>query len=75
MKTIYFDDLFLIMHNAGYTLCEHVPYEQHKELLTVNLNQEYETPEHLIGSIIQSEAFTKLKIQVLGVPHNFSSKQ
>ena len=73
MKTLYFDDLFIIMHNDGYTLCEHIPYEQHKELLTVGLNMEYITPEHLICSIIQSEAFTKLKIEVLGVPHKLSN--
>lgn len=72
MKTIYFDDLFLIMHNDGYTLCEHVPYEQHKELLTVYLNQEYETPEQLIYSLIKSEEFSKLRLEVLGVSHNFS---
>ena len=75
MKTIYFDDLFLIMHNNGYTLCEHIPYEQYKELLTVGLGQEFSTPEHLICSIIQSEAFTKLKIDVLGISHNLSNKQ
>ena len=73
MKTIYFDDLFLIMHNEGYTLCEHVPYEQYRELLTVDLNQEYSTPNHLIYSIIQSEAFIKLKIDVLGISHNLSN--
>lgn len=73
MKTIYFDDLFLIIHNDGYTLCEHVPYEQHRELLTVDLNQQYDTPEQLICSIIQSEAFTNLKIKVLGVPHKLSN--
>ena len=72
MKTIYFDDLFLIMHNDGYTLCEHVPYEQHKELLTVDLNQQYETPEQLIYSLIKSEEFLKLRLEVLGVSHNFS---
>ena len=72
MKKIYFDDLFLIIHNDGYTLCEHVPYDQHKELLTVDLNQEYETPEQLIHSLIKSEAFSKLKLEVLGVPHNLS---
>ena len=70
MKTIYFDDLFLIMHNGGYTLCEHVPYEQHKELLTVGLGQEFSTPEQLIYSLIKSEAFSKLRLEVLGVPHN-----
>ena len=74
MKKVYFDDLFLIMHNDGYTLCEHVPYEQHKELLTVGLNQEYTTPEHLIHLIVQSEAFTKLKLEVLGTHQKFSSK-
>ena len=72
MKTIYFDDLFLIMHNDGYTLCEHVPYEQHRELLTVDLNQQYETPEQLIYSLIKSEEFLKLRLEVLGVSHNFS---
>ena len=72
MKKVYFDDLFIIMHNNGYTLCEHVPYEQHKELLTVGLRQEFSTPEHLICSLIQSEAFTKLKIEVIGVPHSLS---
>ena len=72
MKTIYFDDLFLIIHNEGYTLCEHVPYEQHKELLTVDLNQQYETPEQLIHSLIKSEEFLKLRLEVLGVSHNFS---
>ena len=72
MKTIYFDDLFLIIHNDGYTLCEHVPYEQHKELLTVDLNQEYETPEQLIYSLIKSEEFLELRLEVLGVSHNFS---
>ena len=75
MKTIYFDDLFLIIHNDGYTLCEHIPYEQHKELLTVDLNQEYETPNHLIYSLIQCEEFTKLKIHVLGIPHSLINKQ
>lgn len=74
MKKVYFDDLFLIMHNDGYTLCEHVPYEQHKELLTVSLEQDYDTPEHLICSIVQSEAFTKLRLEVLGVPHKRSIK-
>ena len=74
MKKVYFDDLFLIMHNDGYTLCEHVPYEQHKELITVDLNQEYVTPEHLICLIVQSEAFTKLKLEVLGTPHKWSNK-
>ena len=72
MKTIYFDDLFLIMHNDGYTLCEYIPYEQHKELFTVDLNQEYETPEQLIYSLIKSEEFSKLRLEVLGVSHNFS---
>ena len=72
MKTIYFDDLFLIIHNEGYTLCEHVPYEQHRELLTVDLNQQYETPEQLIHSLIKSEEFSKLRLEVLGVSHNFS---
>lgn len=75
MKKVYFDDLFLIMHNDGYTLCEHVPYEQHKELLTVDLNQEYGTPEQLIYSLIKSEEFTELKIHVLGIPHSLSIKQ
>ena len=74
MKKVYFDDLFLIMHNDGYTLCEHVPYEQHKELLTVDLNQEYETPNQLIYSLIKSEDFIKLKIDVLGISHNLSNK-
>ena len=73
MKTIYFDDLFLIMHNDGYTLCEYVPYEQHKELLTIGLGQEFSTPEHLIYLIIQSEAFTKLRLEVLGVSHKLSN--
>ena len=72
MKTIYFDDLFLIIHNEGYTLCEHVPYEQHRELLTVDLNQQYKTPEQLIHSLIKSEEFSKLRLEVLGVSHNFS---
>ena len=72
MKIIYFDDLFLIIHNEGYTLCEHVPYEQHKELLTVDLNQQYETPEQLIYSLIKSEEFAKLRIEVLGISHNLS---
>ena len=72
MKTIYFDDLFLIIHNEGYTLCEYIPYEQHRELLTVDLNQEYETPEQLICSLIKSEEFSKLRLEVLGVSHNFS---
>ena len=72
MKTIYFDDLFLIIHNDGYTLCEYIPYEQYKELLTVDLNQEYETPEQLIHSLIKSEEFLKLRLEVLGVSHNFS---
>ena len=72
MKTIYFDDLFLIIHNEGYTLCEYIPYEQHRELLTVDLNQEYATPEQLIYSLIKSEEFSKLRLEVLGVSHNFS---
>lgn len=72
MKKVYFDDLFLIIHNEGYTLCEHVPYEQHKELLTVDLNQQYKTPEQLIHSLIKSEEFSKLRLEVLGVSHNFS---
>ena len=72
MKTIYFDDLFLIIHNEGYTLCEYIPYEQHRELLTVDLNQQYETPEQLIHSLIKSEAFSKLRLEVLGVSHKFS---
>ena len=72
MKTIYFDDLFLIIHNEGYTLCEHVPYEQHRELLTVDLNQQYKTPEQLIHSLIKSEEFSKLRLEVLGVSDNFS---
>lgn len=75
MKTIYFDDLFLIMHNDGYTLCEYVPYEQHKELLTVSLEQGYVTPDHLIYLIIQSKEFTKLKLEVIGTPHKLSNKQ
>lgn len=74
MKKVYFDDLFLIMHNDGYTLCEHVPYEQHKELLTVSLDQDYDTPEHLIYLIIQSESFTKLKLETIGTPHKWSIK-
>lgn len=74
MKKVYFDDLFLIMHNDGYTLCEYVPYEQHKELITVNLNQEYDTPEHLIYLIMQSEAFAELRLEVVGVPHKLGSK-
>lgn len=73
MKKVYFDDLFLIMHNDGYTLCEHVPYEQHKEILTVSLDQGYATPEHLIYFIIQSEAFTKLKLEVVGISHKLSN--
>lgn len=73
MKTIYFDDLFLIIHNDGYTLCEYVPYEQHKELLTVGLCQEFSTPEHLIYSLINSEAFTKLKLEVIGISHKLSN--
>ena len=72
MKKVYFDDLFLIIHNEGYTLCEHVPYEQHRELLTVDLNQQYKTPEQLIHSLIKSEEFSKLRLEVLGVPHNFN---
>ena len=72
MKKVYFDDLFLIIHNGGYTLCEHVPYEQYKELLTVDLNQQYKTPEQLIYSLIKSEEFSKLRLEVLGVSHNFS---
>lgn len=72
MKKVYFDDLFLIIHNEGYTLCEHVPYEQHKEILTVDLNQQYKTPEQLIHSLIKSEDFSKLRLEVLGVSHNFS---
>ena len=72
MKKVYFDDLFLIIHNDGYTLCEHIPYEQHRELLTVDLNQQYETPEQLIHSLIKSEEFSKLRLEVLGVSHNFS---
>ncbi len=72
MRTIYFDDLFIIMNNNGYTLCEYVPYEQHKELLTVGLGQEFSTPEHLIYSLINSEAFSKLRLEVLGVSHNLS---
>ena len=75
MKTIYFDDLFLIIHNEGYTLCEHVPYEQYKELLTVDLNQEYETPEQLIYYLIKSEAFSKLRLEVLGVSHKLSDEK
>lgn len=74
MKKVYFDDLFLIMHNDGYTLCEYVPYEQHKELLTVSLEQEYTTPDHLIYLIMQSEVFTKLKLEVIGTPHKLSIK-
>lgn len=74
MKKVYFDDLFLIMHNDGYTLCEYVPYEQHKELLTVSLEQDYITPNHLIYLIMQSEAFIKLKLEVLGTPHILSNK-
>ena len=72
MKTIYFDDLFLIIHNEGYTLCEHVPYEQHRGLLTVDLNQQYETPEQLVYSLIKSEEFSKLRLEVLVVSYNFS---
>ena len=72
MKTIYFDDLFLIIHNEGYTLCEHVPYEQHRELLTVDLNQQYETPEQLIHYLIKSVEFSKLRLEVLGISHNFN---
>ena len=72
MKTIYFDDLFLIIHNEGYTLCEYIPYEQHRELLTVDLNQQYKTPEQLVYSLIKSEEFSKLRLEVLGVSHNFS---
>ena len=75
MKKVYFDDLFLVINNDGYTLCEHIPYEQHKELLTVDLNQEYETPEQLIYSLIKSEAFSKLRLEVLGVPHKLSNKK
>lgn len=74
MKKVYFDDLFLIMHNDGYTLCEHIPYEQHKELITVDLNQEYATPEHLIYLIVQSEEFAELRLEVLGTPHKLSIK-
>ena len=73
VKTVYFDDLFLIIHNGGYTLCEHIPYEQHKELITVDLNQEYETPEQLIYSLIKSEAFSKLRLEVIGVSHKLSN--
>ena len=73
MKKVYFDDLFLIMHNDGYTLCEHIPYEQHKELLTVDLNQEYDTPEHLIYSLIKSEAFSKLRLEIIGISHKLSN--
>ena len=72
MKKVYFDDLFLIMHNDGYILCEHIPYEQHKELITVSLDQDYIKPEQLIYSIIQSEEFKKLNIKVLGTPHKLS---
>lgn len=72
MKKVYFDDLFLIIHNNGYILCEYIPYEQHKELITVSLDQDYTTPEQLIYSIIQSEEFKKLNLKVLGVPHKLS---
>lgn len=74
MKKVYFDDLFLIMHNEGYTLCEHVPYEQHNEILTVSLEQEHTTPEHLIYSIIQSQVFKNLRLEVVGTPHKLSNK-
>ena len=60
------------MHNDGYTLCEYVPYVAHKELLTVDLNQKYETPEQLIYSLIKSEEFSKLRLEVLGVSHNLN---
>ena len=69
MKKVYFDDLFLIIHNDGYTLCEYIPYEQHKELITVVLDQDYITPEQLIYSIIQSEEFKKLNLKVEGIHH------
>lgn len=75
MRTIYFDDLFLIIHNDGYSLCEHFPYEQPEVLLTVDLNQEYITPEHLIYSLTQSEDFVKLRIKVIGIPHKLSNAQ
>lgn len=75
MKKVYFDDLFLIIHNDGYTLCEHVPYEQHESLLTVSLDQEYITPDHLIYSLIQSEDFVKLRIEVIGIPHRLNNTQ
>lgn len=75
MKKVYFDDLFLIIHNDSYSLCEHFPYEQHEVLLTVGLDQEYITPEHLIYSLIQSEEFVKLRIEVIGIPHKLSNKQ
>ena len=48
MRKVYFDDLFIIMSNDGFELCEHVPFEQHAGLLVVSLDQEYETPNHLI---------------------------
>lgn len=75
MRSTYFDDLFLIIHNDGYSLCEHFPYEPHEVLLTVSLDQEYLTPEQLIYSLIQSEEFSRLKIDVLGIPHKLSKKK
>lgn len=76
MKKVYFDDLFVVLDNEGFTLCLHNPYEQHTRLLCIGkLSCNFDdsnTIEKFIYSIINSEAFKNLNIDVLGIPHKLS---
>ena len=69
MGKIYFDDLFLILRNGTYILCEHIPYTHGRELLVIECNIDNFTENQLIYSIIQSYEFKKLNLKVEGVPH------
>lgn len=76
MKKVYFDDLFLVLDNEGFTLCLYNPYEQYTRLLWIgkiscNLDDS-NTPERFVYSIINSEAFKNLNINVLGIPHKLA---
>lgn len=72
MKKIYFDDLFLILRDDAYILCEHIPYSHGRELIIIDCNIDNFTHDQLIYYAIQSEKFKKLNLKVEGIPHKLS---
>lgn len=71
MNKVYFDDLFLVLDlYDDLFLCEHVPYEKHRELLHVKTKYDYDSTRELIQKIILSNEFKALNLKVIGYHTN-----